>query len=461
MSEVLRRLPQVQSLLETEEGRGLVAVYGHEVAVSALRSGLQDVRAAVQDGRIDEVPQFGREFFDLIAANILSATAPNLRQVFNATGIVIHTNLGRSPLADEALQAINDVASGYSNLELDLEKGVRGSRYIHVEELICDLTGADGAIVVNNCAAAVVLCLSAFAAERDVIVSRGELIEIGGSFRLPDVIAQSGARLQEVGATNKTRISDYANAITEDTSVLLKSHTSNFRIVGFTDAPTRSELAELAEANDLVFMEDLGSGVLVNLASYGLLDEPVVADVLKQGSELVMFSGDKLLGGPQAGIIVGKEAHINRLKTHPLLRALRIDKLSLAALEATLRLYKSPHDPFARIPVLKTLAEPHELIETRAHHLAEVLTRLGVTVAEIRPTKAYAGGGSLPDQDLKSFAVALHEQAGEPHLVAKKLRAAEIPVLGRISDGGVLLDVIAVPEDDTLPLAKCVAGALA
>lgn len=460
MSEVLRRLPQVQSLLETECGQGLVAVHGHELTVAALRSGLQDIRDSVRAGAIDQIPDFDAVFYDRIAALILSAQGPNLRKVINATGIVIHTNLGRSPLADEALQAIQAVAAGYSNLELDLDQGERGSRYSHVESLICELTGAEAAIVVNNCASAVVLCLSAFAADRDVIVSRGELIEIGGSFRLPDVIAQSGARLREVGATNKTRIADYAGAVTADTSVLLKSHTSNFRIVGFTAAPKRSELADLAKAHDLTFMEDLGSGVLVDLAPCGLPDEPVVADVLKQGAELVMFSGDKLLGGPQAGIIVGKRGHIERLKTHPLLRALRIDKLSLTALEATLRLYKSPHDPFAKIPVLRVLAEPHELIETRAHSLAEALIRLGVPVGEIVATKAYAGGGSLPDQDLKSFAVTLENRADEAHLLAEKLRKAECPVLGRIKDGHVLLDVKAVSDNDVPILANSVAGAL-
>lgn len=460
MSDVLRRLPQVQSLLETETGRSLVAVHGHELTVAALRSGLQDIREAFRSGSIDELPRFDSAFFDRIAATILSAQSPNLRKVINATGIVIHTNLGRSPLAQEALTAIQSTAADYSNLELDLDKGERGSRYSHVESLICELTGAEDGIVVNNCAAAVVLCLSAFAAGRDVIVSRGELIEIGGSFRLPNVIAQSGARLREVGATNKTRVADYAGAITEDTSVLLKSHTSNFRVVGFTASPKRSELADLAKEHDLTFMEDLGSGVLVDLESCGLPDEPVVADVLKQGAELVMFSGDKLLGGPQAGIIVGKAAHIKRLKTHPLLRALRIDKLSLAALEATLRLYQSPNDPFAKIPVLKMLAEPEQLIETRAHSLAEALTRLGVPVGEIVPTKAYAGGGSLPDQHLRSFAVTLNKGTDEAHLVAEKLRRAECPVLGRIKDGQVLLDVKAVPESDVSILANSVAGAL-
>ena len=460
MNEVLRRLPQVQSLLETEPGQALVATHGHEPTVAALRAGLQDIRNAVQAGDSETLPVFDRVFFDRITASILEAQRPSLRRVINATGVVIHTNLGRAPLAPEALAAIKATSEGYSNLELDLTEGVRGSRYSHVEDLVCELTGAEAALIVNNCAAAVMLCLLQFAAQRDVIVSRGELVEIGGSFRLPDVIAQSGARLKEVGATNKTRVADYEAAITDETAVLLKSHTSNFRIVGFTDAPSRADLAALATAQDVLFMEDLGSGVLVDLSKHGLPDEPVVGDVLKQGADLVMFSGDKLLGGPQAGIIIGRAALIAKLKKNPLLRAMRIDKLSLAALEATLRLYQAPNDPFARIPVLKTLAEPIHHIEARAHTLASALTAEGVPVCEVIPTSAYAGGGSLPEQDLESFAVALEAKAGAAHEVAQKLRLGAPPVLGRINDGRMLLDVRVVADEEVQTLSQSIASAI-
>ena len=460
MTNPLRQLPPVQSLLESEAGRALVAVHGHHRTVAALRVRLQAVRERLREGDGDGRPLFDQWFFDGVASDILKAEARSLRRVINATGIVIHTNLGRSPLAPEALDAMATVAAGYANLELDLDTGKRGSRYAHVESLVCELTGAEAALVVNNCAAAVVLCLSALASGKEAIVSRGELIEIGGSFRLPDVITQSGARLCEVGATNRTRIGDYAAAIGEDTAILLKNHTSNFKVVGFTAAPTRQELSELARAHDVLFLEDLGSGVLVDLSAHGLPDEPVVGDVLKAGADLVMFSGDKLLGGPQAGIIAGRADLVSRLKAHPLLRAIRIDKLSLAALEATLRLYRPPHDPLERIPVLRMLAEPFGRIEARARALAHALSDRGVTDATIVDTVAFAGGGSLPGQDLKSLAVCCSTDAVSVEAVAARMRTGDPPVLGRIRDGRLFLDLRAVPAEDLLDLADTVAAAL-
>jgi L-seryl-tRNA(Ser) seleniumtransferase len=460
MTDMLRRLPQVQSLLETERGQALVVSYGHAPTVTALRERLQTIRDGLRNGSATTLAPFDQRFFDCVAGDILRASAPRLRNVINATGIIIHTNLGRSPLASEAIKTIADVARGYSNLELDLEIGKRGSRYTHVESLLCDLTGAEAAIVVNNCAASVVLCLAAFAAGREVVVSRGELVEIGGSFRLPDVIAESGARLREVGATNKTRIADYAAAIGEDTAILLKSHTSNFRIVGFTAAPSRQELSALARDRGVLFIEDLGSGVLVDLAGHGLPDEPVVSDVLKAGADLVMFSGDKLLGGPQAGVIAGRADLIGKLKAHPLLRALRIDKLSLAALEATLRLYVPPNDPFRSIPALTMLAEPVDRIEARAERLASLLAGRGVAGGEVTGTIAYAGGGSLPEQDLESFAVALDPGAGRIEAVAARMRDGDRPALGRISEGRLLLDMRAVQDDEVPALADTVQAAL-
>lgn len=460
MTDMLRQLPQLQSLLETDPGQALVAAHGHAPTVAALRVRLQAIRDGLRNGHNETLPAFDARFFDQVAADILRAQAPKLRRVINATGIIIHTNLGRSPLAPEALEAVARAAEGYSNLELDLETGKRGSRYGHVEGLLCELTGADAALVVNNCAAAVVLCLSAFASGKDVIVSRGELIEIGGAFRLPDVIAESGARLREVGATNKTRITDYEAAIGDETAILLKSHTSNFRIVGFTASPSRKDLADLARSRDLLFMEDLGSGVLVDLSAHGLPDEPVVGDVLKAGADLVMFSGDKLLGGPQAGIIAGRADLVRRLKSHPLLRAIRIDKLSLAALEATLRLYRPPNDPFRQVPALRMLAEPLTHIEARAERLAGALSGRGIPGAEVTRTVAYAGGGSLPEQDLESFAVALDTAAVSPEAVAGRMRKGDPAVLGRLREGRLLLDMRAVPDADLPALAETVAAAL-
>ena len=312
----------------------------------------------------------------------------------------------------------------------------------------------------NNCAAAVVLALMGTAAGRKVIASRGELIEIGGSFRLPDVIAQSGAELKEVGATNKTRLSDYADAVDGDTAVLLKSHTSNFRIVGFTSAPSRNDLAQLAAERDLILMEDLGSGVLIDLAPFGLRDEPVVADILKAGVDLVMFSGDKLLGGPQAGIIAGRADIIAGLRKHPLLRALRIDKLSLAALEATLRLYLPPHDPLARVPVLRALSQPLAEVEARAQRLAGSLAAVKGLDVEVMASAAYVGGGSLPQQDLDSFSVVVACAALSTESLADRLRGGMVPIVGRIHQGKLWLDMRTV-TDDELPDIVAALGAIA
>ena len=410
--------------------------------MAALRGIIDQARAELLDGAEVDLPAFDSyQFADQVKDIINSANASSLKPVINATGILIHTNLGRARMAPEAVEAMQAIAATPSNLELDLNTGKRGSRHTHVEELICALTGAEAAVVVNNCAAAVLLSLMATAAGRNVVASRGELIEIGGSFRLPDVIAQSGAMLREVGATNKTRLSDYAAAINEDTAVLLKSHTSNFKIVGFTASPERRDLAQLAKENDVILMEDLGSGVLIDLAQYGLVDEPVVADILKSGVDLVMFSGDKLLGGPQAGIIAGRADIIDDLKSHPLMRAVRIDKLSLAALEATLRLYRPPHDPTLKIPVLQMLSEPLETIRQRAHELSHKLTSLGIIDVEVFESACQVGGGTLPEQDVASFAVSLALPAMSPDQFAAQLRQSVTPVIGRIKNARTIFDL--------------------
>ncbi len=410
--------------------------------MAALRGIIDQARAELLDGAEVDLPAFDSyQFADQVKDIINSANASSLKPVINATGILIHTNLGRARMAPEAVEAMQAIAATPSNLELDLNTGKRGSRHTHVEELICALTGAEAAVVVNNCAAAVLLSLMATAAGRNVVASRGELIEIGGSFRLPDVIAQSGAMLREVGATNKTRLSDYAAAINEDTAVLLKSHTSNFKIVGFTASPERRDLAQLAKENDVILMEDLGSGVLIDLAQYGLVDEPVVADILKSGVDLVMFSGDKLLGGPQAGIIAGRADIIDDLKSHPLMRAVRIDKLSLAALEATLRLYRPPHDPTLKIPVLQMLSEPLETIRQRAHELSHKLTSLGIIDVEVFESACQVGGGTLPEQDVASFAVSLTLPAMSPDQFAAQLRQSVTPVIGRIKNARTIFDL--------------------
>ncbi|MEQ6202412.1 L-seryl-tRNA(Sec) selenium transferase [Sulfitobacter sp. HNIBRBA2951] len=458
MNNPLRSLPQIQTLLDKPAIAKLPAQYSRPETVDALRKVLANLRRDLLEGATTSLPDFDApEFSAHIGAQIEAARAPSLRRVINATGIIIHTNLGRARMAPEAIAAMQIAGSAPTNLELALDTGKRGSRHDHVEALICELTGAEAAVVVNNCAAAVLLSLMATATGRSVVASRGELIEIGGSFRLPDVIAQSGATLSEVGATNKTRLSDYENAIDADTAVLLKSHTSNFKIVGFTASPDRRDLARLARQKEVILMEDLGSGVLIDLAPYGLEDEPVVSDIVKSGVDLVMFSGDKLLGGPQAGIIAGRRDIIASLKSHPLMRAVRIDKLSLAALEATLRLYRAPYDPTVRIPVLRMLSDSVETVRNRADRLAQTLVTVGIKDTAVVASGAQVGGGALPEQDLESFAVSVTLAGMSPDALTAALRRAETPVMGRIERGKVVFDLRTVSDDEVPLIARAVA----
>lgn len=455
----LSDLPQIDALLTHTAVAPLCERYSRAETVVALRQIISALRADLLAGRSVAAPEFNHpSFAQQVAALIEQARQPALRPVINATGVIIHTNLGRARLAPTAIEAMRNTADANSNLELDLTTGKRGSRHSHTEALICQLTGAEAAVVVNNCAAAVLLCLIATAAGRTVVASRGELIEIGGSFRLPDVIAQSGAVLREVGSTNKTRISDYENAIDDDVAVLLKSHTSNFKIIGFTSAPVRAELAHLAAKRNVILMEDLGSGVLVDLHPFGLTDEPVVSDIIKSGVDLVMFSGDKLLGGPQAGIIAGRKGLIARLKTHPLMRAVRIDKLSLAALEATLRLYRAPHDPLHEIPVLRMLSEPPSAVEQRAKILASQLGQVSHLQTEVLPCTSRVGAGALPEQDIASFAVGLHMTRLSPDALMSALRQGAVPVIGRIEKERVLLDMRTVRDDEVSAIASAVSS---
>jgi L-seryl-tRNA(Ser) seleniumtransferase len=363
--------------------------------------------------------------------------APSLRPVINATGVVLHTNLGRAPLAAPALAALDAVARGYSNLELDLSSGRRGSRQAHVEPLLRELTGAEAALVVNNCAAAVLLALAALAAGREVVVSRGELVEIGDGFRIPDVLAQSGARLREVGTTNRTHLRDYRAAIGEHTAALLQVHPSNFRVVGFTQTPELGELAALAHEHGLPLLCDLGSGALVQEGP--LAGEPTLAGAIASGADLAFCSGDKLLGGPQAGILVGRAELIERCRRHPLARALRIDRLSLAALAATLDLYRDPAGAIESIPALRAACEPAEVVRARADRLAE---RVGGSVIE---TVARVGGGALPLTELPSFGVALEGRADD---LAARLRAGDPPVLARVVDDRLVLDCRTLADED-------------
>jgi L-seryl-tRNA(Ser) seleniumtransferase len=368
-----------------------------------------------------------------------TAAAARLQRVINATGVIVHTNLGRAPLAEAALRRVADVGRGYSNLEYSLEAGARGSRQDHVAPILCSLTGAEAALVVNNNAAAVLLALAALAEGREVLVSRGELIEIGDGFRIPDVLARSGARLREVGTTNRTRAADYEQAIGPETALLLRVHQSNFRLVGFTAQPRLDELVRVGRAHGLPIVDDLGSGVLVELEG-----EPSARDAVAAGADLACFSGDKLLGGPQAGIVVGKAELIERLRRHPLQRALRADKLTLAALEATLALYQDPERLAVELPVLRMLREPPETVRARAARLA---TLVGGDVEE---TVARVGGGALPLAELQSFACAVGED------LAPGLRDREPPVVGIVRDGRLLLDCRTISEAEVDEVASAV-----
>jgi len=446
--ELFRQIPQVNDLLASPGVAGLTGLYGRGELVAGLRAATDAVRTGLRNG--DSLPDFdSADFANDVEAAILGARQTNLRPLINGTGVVIHTNLGRAPLAPLALQAMQVAAQGYSNIEFDLESGRRGSRYDHIRELLCRLTGAEDAIVVNNCAAAVTLTMATFAKNKDVIVSRGELVEIGGSFRVPDVIAQNGARLVEVGTTNKTHMADYERALSDDTAIILRTHTSNYRLVGFTAKPALETLADFAHEHDLLLVEDLGSGTLVDLAKAGIGDEPTVGESITAGADIVTFSGDKLLGGPQAGIIVGKANLIAEMLKNPLLRAMRIDKLSLAALEATLRLYEAPFDPMADVPVLAMLTAGSDELREKAERLVGLLDDIDGVSTEVVVLDGEAGGGSLPGITLSSFGVAIVWGNHKPEAMIEALRNAPPAVIGRIVRNQMVLDVrTLVPGDE-------------
>jgi L-seryl-tRNA(Ser) seleniumtransferase len=430
----LRDLPSVDELARDERLAGEPA----PLAVEAARAALSRAREAITAGH--DPGDLGERALQELA----SARAPSLRRALNATGVIVHTNLGRAPLAEAALERTLEVGRAYSNLEYDVSAGARGSRQDHVAAILRRLTGAEGALVVNNNAAAVMLALAALAEGREVLVSRGELIEIGDGFRIPDVLERSGARLREVGTTNRTRASDYDRAVGPDTAVLLRVHQSNFRVVGFTEQASLKELAALAGRHGLPLVDDLGSGVLVHLE-----DEPSARESLAAGADLVCFSGDKLLGGPQAGIVVGRAELVERLRRHPLQRALRADKLTLAALEGTLGLYLDPERAAREVPVLRMLREPADAVRARASRLAEAVG------GEVEETVARVGGGALPLAELPSFACALEEELAAP------LRTGEPPVIGVIRDGRLLLDCRTLTDGEAHEAASLVRAARA
>jgi L-seryl-tRNA(Ser) seleniumtransferase len=440
VADLLRRLPSVNQLVERLQ-RGNGQALPHAVVVGVVRDALDEARHQLARGDTAAVARLQA----VAAARLAALHQPSLRPLINASGVIIQTNLGRAPLSVAARAAIDAVAAGYANLEYDLAEGERGSRHSHLNDLLCRLTGAEAALVVNNAAAALYLVLMALAQGREVIVSRGQAVEIGGGFRIPDVLAQSGAQLVEVGTTNRTYARDYAAALNERTALLLRVHTSNFRLVGFVHETPLAELAQLGRAHGVPLLDDLGSGSLLPTQPYGLAGEPTVQASVRDGADLVVFSGDKLLGGPQAGLIVGRAALIAQLKRHPLVRALRVDKLTIAGLEATLRSYLRGH-ALDEIPVWRMIAAPPEELRARAEGLApRVPAELHCAVVACQST---VGGGALPGETLPSYGLALGD-AGLDEL-ATRLRQHTPAVVGRINAGRLLLDLRTVlPEQET------------
>lgn len=462
LAQVLRLLPSVDEVLRDGRVAELMTAYHRSMVVEAVRASLAGERRRLLEGAKIEEEMSKKSYLDLIAIKTVAAfhlsVCTGLRPVINATGVILHTNLGRALLSENARRAVHEVASSYSNLELGLATGRRGSRYAPLEPVLTTLTGAEAALVVNNNAAAVLLALSTLAKGREVIVSRGQLVEIGGSFRVPEVMAQSGAKLVEVGATNKTYPDDYRKAINEHTALLLHVHTSNYQIIGFTREITIKELVELGQTFSLPVMSDLGSGSLLDLSRYGLPAEPTVQEIVAAGSDVVTFSGDKLLGGPQAGIIVGRRRFIDQMKKHPLLRAIRVDKMTVAALEATLQTYLDEKRAIEEVPVLQMLTAPADLLEKKAEHLAGLVRAVIEDMAEVEIGKGLSlvGGGALPAAELPTAVVKIKPRAASADDWRSALMQGEPAVVSRVQDGSLTLDVRTVRDSELPKLAKAI-----
>ena len=454
VSELLQSIPKVDDCLNWLHDISDAPVV---LVKNAVREVLEELRAAILAGKEMAKDSLAKNaMIPLFLARIARKQGPNLKTIINATGVVIHTNLGRSLLPPEAVDVLGRVGTRYSNLEFDLATGKRGSRYSLVEELLCELTGAEAALVVNNNAAAVLLVLDTLAKGREVIVSRGQLVEIGGSFRIPEVMEKSGAKLVEVGATNRTHLRDYERAIRDETALFLKVHASNFKIIGFTSEVAPEELVELAGRYGLAVMEDLGSGSLIDLSKYGLGKEPTVREVIKAGVDVVTFSGDKLLGGPQAGLILGKHDIVDQIKKNPLNRALRIDKFTLASLECVLRMYFDEEAARQQIPTLRMLTVDPRIIEKRARRLIRRIKNKLLSCCEmtLQQTESRVGGGALPEEPLVSWSVVIKPYDISVNRMEENLRTAAVPVIGRIEEDRFLLDMRTVGDDEVASLAS-------
>ena len=451
MSNIMRNIPSVNELLESQPLKRLSSTVSHNVVVSGIRNFLDDLRTQAREKTADVQLPLPSELAERIANWILTSEQPTLRPVINATGILLHTGLGRAPLAMEALTEIHALASGYCSLEVDLESGRRSQRTVAVETLLHELTGAEACLVVNNNAGATLLTLAAIAAEQEVVVSRGELVEIGGSYRLPEVMTASKTKLVEVGTTNRTRASDYVKAMSEKTAAFMKVHPSNYAIVGFTQNVSIAELAVLGKKHGCLVIDDIGSGALLDYQRYGLSGEPVASESIAAGADLVLFSGDKLLGGPQCGIIAGRKSLVEKIKEHPLSRAFRVDKLTLGALTATLRLYRDPEMAEQSIPLLSLLSTSLENLDNRSQRLAPQIAAIPL-IAEANPVASttFLGGGSLPNQQIDTWCVALKPARGNVEELATGLRRGTPAVFGRVQQDQLFLDLRTVfPAQDS------------
>jgi len=446
IQNALRQIPAVDGILRHEAVAPWIAEYGQQVVTDAVRQAQHNLRADILSGHL----YAWEDLLGRICSVLDQIISPTLVPAINATGVILHTNLGRSPLSEAALTAMKQVGQGYSNLEFDLTKGHRGSRYTHAEALLCRLTGAEAALVVNNNAGAVLLTLMALTQGREVIISRGELVEIGGGFRIPDVMAQSGAHLVEVGTTNRTYARDYASALNEQTAALMRVHSSNFRVSGFTETPTLAELVDLAHSQELLLLDDLGSGTLLDTEQYGLPHEPTIQESVHAGADIVSFSGDKLLGGPQAGFIVGRSTLIQRLKRHPLTRALRVDKTTLAGIQANL-LHYVKGEATEQVPIWRMVSVTADEIGARAQAILSTLGAKGAGCT-LKPGRSMIGGGSLPEESVPTTRIVLPEIKADS--LARRLRLGKPPIVGRIEDDRVVLDLRTVLARQEATLAQ-------
>ena len=457
LSEKLRQIPKVDQILSEEAVRPYLERFSKKLVLKSIRKSLDEVRSDLKEGRLQELSR--EVLLGRILENLKHDIRPSLRRVINATGVILHTNLGRAPLCERALERLLEVGRFYSNLEYDLREGRRGHRYTHVEDLLRELTGAEAATVVNNNAGAVLLALNTLAEGKEVIVSRGELVEIGGSFRIPEVMSKSGAVLKEVGTTNRTHLYDYERAIGPNTALLLKVHTSNYKILGFTSEVSLEELVNLGRKYNLLVMMDLGSGLLLDLSAWGLRDEPTVKGALQAGADVVTFSGDKLLGGPQAGIILGRKDLIELIRKNPLSRALRVDKFTLSALEGTLLTYLDEDKAFKEIPHLRMITFSLTELKRRALKLKKLITRMapqGLRV-QIVQERSKIGGGSFPLSELPSWALAIRHDHIEVEKMEERLRHWEPPIIVRVSEGYLLMDMRTLFEEDLPIIAEALA----